>query len=201
MWSESRDECRETNRFQLVFATPKSPRIWRCIIPASIWHKASWYSNDVITIWRWWFRLIWRCDETWCFPHDSSIWQSTLSPGITKFQLEFLEKNVVLERFFELKGHQVPRVFVTKARLLTLYRKWLRISDKRNWVLCMILPQDMSAICAWVSHHVWYCGASPPPCCPNLCASLNFAFFNEWKSTWVVVAGRLQQSASSLEEL
>jgi hypothetical protein len=67
---------------------------------------------------------------------------------------------------------------VTKARLLALYRKWLRISDKRNWLLCLLLPQDVSAVCAWVSHHVWYCGASPPPCYPDLCI-MKFCFF-QW---------------------
>jgi len=44
------------------------------------------------------------------------MWQSSSSPGITKFQLGFLEKNVVLEGFFELKEHQVPRVFVSQKQ-------------------------------------------------------------------------------------
>jgi hypothetical protein len=34
-----------------------------------------------------------------------------------KFQLGFLEKNVVLEGYFKLKGHQVPRVFVSQKQV------------------------------------------------------------------------------------
>jgi hypothetical protein len=68
----------------------------------------------------------------------------------------------------------------------------------KKLVLCMISPQDMSAVCAWVSHHVWYCGASLPSCPPDLCI-INFCLF-QWMKAWVVVTSRLQQSASNLEE-
>lgn len=84
-------------------------------------------------------------------------------------------------RFLWVKRTSSTKSFcVTKARLLALYRKWLRINDERNWLLCVILPQDMSAVCAWVSHHVWYCGASPPtpPCSPDLCI-IKFCLF-QW---------------------